>query len=133
MVTIALTLLLMPSVAVEALAEPGFDPADFSLYENTESKWFVPAISHRVFLGYTTGSRGSWSTGAYLGTLSFDLARGLTADVSLGVAEHYFFSRGYDANDFLGNLMLDWRPTDELRLQLNIGGVIPGEVPDLAR
>lgn len=132
---IPLVLLLIPAAPWWGGSEaaPGLDPSGFSLYDNTGGKWFVPTVSHRVYLGYTTGSRGSWSTGAYVGTMTFDLTSRLSAEVSLGVAEHLFFTRGFDRREYTGDLLLDWRPFDSLRLQLGVGGVLPEEALGGAR
>ncbi|MBN1434605.1 hypothetical protein JW921_07585 [Candidatus Fermentibacterales bacterium] len=119
-------LLLVPGLCQ---AFPGLEPSGLTLYDNSGSKWFVPTISHRVYLGYTTGSSGSWSTGAYTGVLGFDLTTNLRAELSLGVAQHLLFSRGSEAREFMGEVLLDWRPVESLRLQLNIGGVIPDRTP----
>ena len=128
--TIPLLLIILAPVVLLAgagSATPGLDPSGFTLFDNTGSKWFVPTISHRVYLGYTTGSTGSWSTGAYMGTLSFDLTSRLSADVSIGMAEHIYFSRGFDRREYMADVLLDWRPTDNFRLQLNVGGLVPEE------
>lgn len=119
-------LLIVLVFSTVCFAYPGLNPSGFSLYENTGNRWFVPSLSHKVYMGFTTGSSGSYSTGAYIGTMHFCLASNLIAEVSLGLAENIYFSGSNgDTRRVLGDLMLDWKPLGNLEFKLSVGGVIP--------
>lgn len=118
------TLVIMAALAAAALSY-GLEPSGFQLVE-PEGRWFSPDISHQLSFGYTSSRSGSWGTGTYLSTMSFRLHPSLTAEVDLGYSR-IFNLQGGDMNHVLGGVDLDWRPTDDLKLQFHYSGALPTE------
>jgi hypothetical protein len=114
-------------LAAGAVLGFGLDPAGFDLVEAPEGSWFTPEFSSAVGFSFVTGGGRSYGTGTYVGTLHFDLASNLRADLDVGYARIFDF-RGPDAGGFIGGLDLDWNPTDNLRLLFHYSGYIPTEV-----
>jgi hypothetical protein len=117
--------LVVAAVLAGLAAAYGLDPSDFTLTEPAGSS-FAPHFSSSMSFSWNVGGGRSWGTGTYIGTTSFLLRPGLTAQFDLGYSR--LIRVGADDDGlYLGGVGLDWRPSDDLLLQFSIGGAFSGD------
>jgi hypothetical protein len=117
--------LIIAAVLSGLAAAYGLDPSGFSLVEPTGSG-FSPHFSSYMSFAWNVGSGRSWGTGTYVGTTSFLLHPGLTAEVDLGYSR-LIRPGADDSGLYLGGVGLDWKPSDGLLLQFHVDGAFSGE------
>lgn len=73
-------------------------------------------ISHSYSMSYMTGSGYSSSVGLYMSTLEYQFAKPLSVRVGLGYLHQPLGFTGVSGPDgeFLPNVRLDWRPSDNM-------------------
>ncbi len=115
---------LVLAVAASAFAGIGLDPSRFDLTGPGGGSLLRPEFSGSASFGFVSGGGVSYGTGTMTGTMTLDLGSRLTAEVDMG------YSRliGLDTpvrGLVMGGLGLEWRPTDDLTIELRYGGVLP--------
>ena len=119
--------LLLLALAASSPAGTGLDPSRFDLTGPTGGGWLKPEFSGSASFGFVSGGGVSYGTGTMSGTMTFDLHPRLTAEVDMGYGRIIGLDAPVDGF-VMGGLGLEWRPTDDLTLELHYGGVLPDTV-----